>query len=88
MSCHWEDEVEEAFRSSLQITAIDRTGLLADVTILLSNMHIFIHTLNSRELNDGKAVVVATIDVMGKNHLRGVISKLSDIKGVEEVKRL
>lgn len=88
VSCHWEDEVEEAFRSSLQITAIDRTGLLADVTILLSNMHIFIHTLNSRELNDGKAVVVATIDVMGKNHLRGVISKLSDIKGVEEVKRL
>ena len=88
VACHWEDEIEEAFRSTLQITAIDRRGLLADVTILLSNMHIFIHTLNSRELSEGKAVMIATIDVMGKNHLRGVISKLSDIKGVEEVKRL
>ena len=88
VECHWEDEIEEAFRSTLQITAIDRRGLLADVTILLSNMHIFIHTLNSRELSEGKAVMIATIDVMGKNHLRGVISKLSDIKGVEEVKRL
>lgn len=88
VSCYWEDEVGEAFRSTLQITATDRTGLLADVTIKLSNMHIFIHSLNSRELGDGKAVVTATIDVMGKNHLRGVISKLSDINGIEEIKRL
>lgn len=88
VSCYWEDEVGEAFRSTLQITATDRTGLLADVTIKLSNMHIFIHSLNSRELKDGKAVVTATIDVMGRNHLRGVISKLSDINGIEEIKRL
>lgn len=88
VSCYWEDETGEAFRSTLQITATDRTGLLADVTIKLSNMHIFIHALNSRELKDGKAVVTATIDVMGRNHLRGVISKLSDINGIEEIKRL
>ena len=88
VSCYWEDETGEAFRSTLQITATDRTGLLADVTIKLSNMHIFIHSLNSRELKDVKAVVTATIDVMGRNHLRGVISKLSDINGIEEIKRL
>lgn len=88
VSCYWEDETGDAFRSTLQITAADRTGLLADVTIKLSNMHIFIHSLNSRELKDGKAVVTATIDVMGRNHLRGVISKLSDINGIEEIKRL
>lgn len=88
VSCYWEDETGDAFRSTLQITATDRTGLLADVTIKLSNMHIFIHSLNSRELKDGKAVVTATIDVMGRNHLRGVISKLSDINGIEEIKRL
>ena len=84
VSCYWEDEVGEAFRSTLQITATDRTGLLADVTIKLSDMHIFIHSLNSREAG----VVTATIDVMGRNHLRGVISKLSDINGTIEVKRL
>ena len=88
VSCYWEDEVGEAFRSTLQITATDRTGLLADVTIKLSDMHIFIHSLNSREAGNGLAVVTATIDVMGRNHLRGVISKLSDINGTIEVKRL
>ena len=49
------------------ITATDRTGLLADVTIKLSDMHIFIHSLNSREAGNGTAVVTATIDVMGRN---------------------
>ena len=88
VSCYWEDKAGEAFRSTLQIIATDRTGLLADVTIKLSNMHIFIHSLNSREVGDGKAMVTATIDVTGKNHLKGVISKLSDISGIVEIKRL
>ena len=88
VSCYWEDEVGEAFSCLLQITATDRTGLLADVTIKLSDMHIFIHSLNSREAGNGTAVVTASIDVMGRNHLRGVISKLSDINGTIEVKRL
>ena len=72
----------------MQIFANDRTGLLADVTIKLSQMHIFIHTLNSRELKNGKAVVTITIDVAGRDHLRGVISKLSDINGIEEINRI
>ena len=88
VSAHWESDTGEAFRSTLQIIAADRTGLLADVTIQLSNMHIFIHTLNSRELKNGKAVVTVTIDVAGRDHLRGVISRLSDINGIEEIKRL
>ena len=88
VNCHWEDAAGEAFRSTLQIIANDRTGFLADVTIKLSNMHIYIHSLNSRELGNGKAIVTATINVSGKNHLRGVISKLSDINGIEEIKRL
>ena len=58
------------------------------VTVKLSGMHINIHTLNSREVKNNRAVVTVTIDVMGRNHLRGVISKLSDINGIEEIKRL
>ncbi len=84
----WEHETGEAFRSTLQITANNRTGLLADVTIQLSNMHIFIHTLNSRELKDGRAFITVTIDVAGRDHLKGVISRLSDINGIEEIKRV
>lgn len=88
VTCYWEAQSGEVFRSTLQIFANDRTGLLADVTIRLSKMHLNIHSLNSRELKDGKAVVTVTIEVMGKNHLRGVIAKLSEISGIDEIKRL
>ena len=85
----WQDkQAGEAFRSTLQIIANDRTGFLADVTIKLSQMHIFIHTLNSRELKNGKAMVTVTINVAGRDHLRGVISKLSEINGIEEINRI
>lgn len=87
VTAYWEDDVKEAFRSTLEILANDRTGFLADVTICLSNMHIFIHSLNSRELPDNKAIITATIDVNGIDHLRGVISKLSDIRGIVSITR-
>lgn len=87
VNAHWDDGIKEAFRSTLEILANDRTGFLADVTICLSNMHIFIHSLNSRELGNGKAIISATIDVNGIDHLRGVISKISDIRGIISITR-
>ncbi len=57
----WIDNVEDSYRSTLEIVATDRTGLLADVTIKLSQMHIFIRNLTSREAKNGNAVVIATI---------------------------
>ena len=87
INAYWEDDIKETFRSTLEILANDRTGFLADVTIQLSNMHIFIHSLNSREVGDGKALITATIDVNGINHLKGVISKLSDISGIISITR-
>ena len=89
VKARWEKQKSgEAFRSTLQIHASDRTGLLADLTIKLSQMHIFIHTLNSRELKNGKALITITINVAGRDHLRGVISKLSEINGIEEINRI
>ena len=49
---HWAGEVKEEFKSTLHIVATDRSGLLADVTQQLFNMHIFIHSLNSREIKN------------------------------------
>ena len=88
IKAYWEEKAGDAFRSTLQIFAVNRTGLLADITIKLSQMHIAIHTLNSRELKDGSAVITVTIAVAGRDHLRGIISKLSDINGIEEIYRI
>ena len=56
--------------------------MLADLTNQLSSMHIFIHALNSRELKDNNAIIYATITVNGLEHLKSVISGLSNISGI------
>ena len=84
----WAERISnETFQSTLQITATDRTGLLADITNQLSSMHLFIHALNSREAKNGMAVVEVTITVNGINHLKMVISRLSGINGIVSIGR-
>ena len=83
----WLGNIKEEFKSTLEIVASDRTGLLADVTLQLSAMHIFIHSLNSRPMNNDQAVVYATITINGIDHLESVISRLSKIKGIISIKR-
>lgn len=87
VSAYWEDDIKETFQSTLEVVAKDRTGLLADVTNMLSSMHIHIHVLNSRELPDGQAVVSANIDVNGMDHLRSVMAKIATINGIVSITR-
>ncbi|MBW7573671.1 RelA/SpoT family protein [Caproiciproducens faecalis] len=87
IKAHWTGEVKEEFKSTLEIVANDRSGLLADVTQQLFNMHIFIHSLNSRETKDGSAVISATITINGLDHLNSIINRLNNIEGIVSIKR-
>ena len=87
VNVYWENEINESFQATLELVCNDRTGLLADVTIALSSMRIFIHTLNSREIQNAQAVVTATIDVSGKEHLNSIINRLRSIRGVISIDR-
>lgn len=83
----WADKVKEKFATTLEIVASDRTGLLADITLQLSSMHIFIHSLNSRHTDDNHAIVYATITINDIEHLKNITSRLSKIKGITSIKR-
>ena len=87
IQAHWEGVVKEVFKSTLEIVATDRPGLLADVTQQLFNMHLFIHSLNSRETKDGSAVISVTITINGRDHLQTIISRLMNISGIASVRR-
>ena len=84
---YWAGEVREKFQSTLEIVADDRSGLLADVTQQLFAMHLFIHSLNSRELKDGSALISATFTVNGLDHLQSVMDRIKGVEGVRSVKR-
>ncbi len=88
VKAHWSGEVQDDFKSTLHIVAVDRAGLLADVTLQLSSMHIFIHSLNSRqERNSSNAVISATISINGLPQLQTIMERLSKVPGVISIDR-
>ncbi len=88
VTVHWQGNVKEDFKSTLHIISTDRQGLLADVTVQLSNMHLDIHALNSRAIpSSGTAIITATITINGLEHLQSVIERLKKIKGVISIDR-
>ncbi|MFR6277373.1 MAG: RelA/SpoT family protein [Acutalibacter sp.] len=88
VNAHWAGDVKDDFKSTLHILAVDRGGLLADVTQQLSNMKIFIHALNSRqERGSGNAIISATISINGLPQLQYIIERLGKIPGVISIDR-
>ena len=51
VSAKWNDVVSknETYQTTIEIVAIDRTGLLADITSLFGSMHIYINSFGSSE---------------------------------------
>ena len=88
VNAHWAGDVKDDFKSTLHILAVDRGGLLADVTQQLSNMKIFIHALNTRqERGSGNAIISATISINGLPQLQNIIERLGKIPGVISIDR-
>ena len=88
VNAHWQGDVKEEFKTTIEIIAEDRPGLLADVTLQLYAMRIFIHKLNSREDKNGNAVIRANVTVNSVDHLNVIISRLKNIAKVNSVKRV
>ena len=84
---YWEDDIKDNFRANLEIICKDRTGILADVTIALSSMRIFIHSLNTRPINSDQAIISATIDVVSREHLDTVMKRIGQIKDIVSINR-
>ncbi|MEG2699045.1 MAG: bifunctional (p)ppGpp synthetase/guanosine-3',5'-bis(diphosphate) 3'-pyrophosphohydrolase [Ruthenibacterium sp.] len=85
---YWADgSVRESFKSSLEISAMDRDGLMADVAGLISEMHLPCYAISARQLTDGRATMALTIGINSTEHLNTVIGKLRKIKSVTAVTR-
>lgn len=75
------------FKVTLDILATDRIGLLADISVELSNIRIPMHEATARELKNGNASVMVTISVAGVNQLNNVIQRLKKVPSVISVDR-
>ena len=84
---YWDTNIREDFKCTLQISCLNRIGLLADVSSLHANMHIMINDISTRNTKDGRTSIMLTVSVNGVEHLNSLTAKLSKISGVLSVER-
>lgn len=86
---HWESSKTDPvyFKTTLDIIAVDRIGLLADVSSALAMINIYIYESSSRELKNGNAILSVTLSVAGMDQLNSVIARIKKIKNVISVER-
>lgn len=89
IAVHWADDEQEQtyFKTTLDIVAFDRIGLLADISSVLAAIRIPMHEASARELKNGNANVMVTISIAGVEQLNNVIVRLQKIEGVISVDR-
>ena len=87
IKAHWDSNIKVEARSSLNIYAIDRDGMVLDITTTIASAHVKMNAINARPINDGNCLTSITITVNNKEHLDAVIRLLNKIDGVYLIER-
>ncbi len=88
VNAYWDNVRSESFTSTLQISAIDREGLVGDVMNTAYNMRLAVHQINARQLKGGNSVIHLNISAESVEHLRSIIARMEKISGVFSVERV
>ena len=88
VNAHWDNVRSESFTSTLQISAIDREGLVGDVMNTAYNMRLAVHQINARQLKGGNSIIHLNISAESVEHLRSIIARMEKIAGVFSVERV
>ena len=87
VGAHWDSNVKIEARSSLDVYAIDRDGVVLDISTTIANAHVKLHSMNARPINDGNCLTSMSITVNNKEHLDAIIKLLNKVDGVYLIER-
>jgi len=85
---HWAPSDASIFLVAIQVEALDRTKLLADVTRVLSDQHVNILSASVQTTRDRVALSRFTFEMGDPKHLGDVLRAVRNIDGVYDVYRV
>mgnify|MGYP006399864975 FL=1 len=85
----WSGHSKQEYRASLRVSALDRNGLLHDITSVLSNEKAAVAQMDSEsDAQSQSATVVLTLTVKDSDALSRITDRLRQVHGVEQVQRI
>ena len=80
-------EAAGKYAAGLNIYAHDRSGLLADITKALTERNVDIISLNTRTSKQGLATISISFEIVSRDELNEIVSKLSGISNIVDIER-
>lgn len=91
VTAHWEQSNDgnrgDSFEATIQISALNSLTLIADIAAALADMHIALHSINTKNTNDREILVTLVIGCRNTDHIKSILSRLASIQNVMEAKR-
>ena len=88
MKVRWLSGAGSVFLVNIQVEALDRSRLLADVTRVLSEQHVNILNASVNTSKDRVAISRFTFEMADSTHLDAVLAAVRQVQGVYDVYRV
>lgn len=83
----WDTSTDDLYKVSIEITAMDRPGMLTDIMMVLSEHKINASTVNAKTFKDKHATISLCIDTRNTNQLENIMAKMKRVRDVFAVHR-
>jgi len=87
VAARWTSRQEEAYSVDLKIRAINKSGLLNEITSIISNSKLNISAINAQTSRNHTAVIDISLEVSSLQQLKDIRKKLITVDGVLSVSR-
>jgi guanosine-3',5'-bis(diphosphate) 3'-pyrophosphohydrolase len=83
----WSRDSDITSPTRLYIESIDRPGMLANLSALISSADVNISSLKANSTHDKRAIFELTLEIKNRNQLINLVSKISQMDGILNVRR-
>lgn len=87
LDAEWDTEASDKFLANVTIRAVDRTGILSEITAMVKEANVGIQSLSAKSNTISDIFIYLTFEVVGKDELDKMIQKLKTINGILDVYR-
>ena len=85
---YWQNNSSDMFPVRIQITTKDKTGIIFEITKLISTENVSIEAMNVRSNENHEGIIDLTVSVPNTEKLNELIMKLKTIKMIESIYRV
>ncbi len=90
VNAHWEEAKSgshDLYEAQISIYVVDRMGILADISVILSDMRVQISQINTMKNGNDGVIINLKISCKNVDHYHSIVSRLKGVDGVNDITR-